>query len=116
MHKKLNTSMIQYSYSIAHNWTGKNISINKIIDYNSDNLFRHIYELEKLSPPPKPPPPQSSISHRKLTSKGNLGKNTKCSKGANGCRLKYKQSEATMDYRFFSLQFFLFNVSEGFLI
>ena len=44
------------------NWTGKDISINKIRDYNSDNLCWHFCELEKPSHPPRPPPPQSSIS------------------------------------------------------
>ena len=44
------------------NWIGKDISINKIRDYKSDNLCRHVYKLEKPSPPPGPPPPQSSIS------------------------------------------------------
>ena len=51
-----------------------------------------------------------------LTSKGNLVKNTKCSKGTKGCKLKYKKIEATMDYSFFALQFLLFNVSKVFLI
>ena len=60
----------------------KYISINQIRDYISDNLYRHVYELEKLSPPPGPPPIQSSPSlDSKLTSKGKLEKNTKCSKG-----------------------------------
>ena len=44
------------------NWIGKDISINKIRDYNSDNLCRHVYEPEKPSPPLGPPPPPSSIS------------------------------------------------------
>ena len=42
---------------------------------------------------------------RKLTSKGKIGKNKKCSKPTKGCRLKYKKIEPTMDYSFFSLQF-----------
>ena len=42
----------------------------------NDNLYRHVCELEKLSPPPGPPPLNSE-----LTSKGKLGKNTKFSKG-----------------------------------
>ena len=46
----------------AHHWTGKDISINKIKDYISEKLCRHVYELEKPIPPPGPPPPQSSIS------------------------------------------------------
>ena len=41
---------------------------------------------------------------RKLTSQGKLGKNTKCSKGTKGCRLKYMQTVETMDYSLFSLQ------------
>ena len=49
----------------------------------------------------------------KLISKGKLGKNTKCSKGIKGCRLKYKQTEATMDYSFFALQFPLFQCIQG---
>ena len=51
-----------------------------------------------------------------FTRKGKLGKNTKCSKGINGCKLKYKKTVATMDYIVFALQFLLFNVSKGFLI
>ena len=54
--------------------------------------------------------------YNKLTSKGNLGKNTKFSKGTKGCRLKYMQTMATMDYSLLALQFLLFNVSKGFLI
>ena len=47
---------IQYSYSNANNWTRKYISINKIRDYNSDNLYWHIYDrrnrvLHHLNPP-----------------------------------------------------------------
>ena len=75
----------------------------------NDNLCRHICEPEKLSPPHGPPPPQSSISQQKYHK-------TKCSKGTKGCRLKYKKTEATMDYSFLVLQFLLFNVSKGFLI
>ena len=51
----------------------------------------------------------------KLTRKGNIWKNTKCSKGTKGCKLKYMQSMATMDYSFVALQFLFFNVSKGFL-
>ena len=51
-----------------------------------------------------------------LTRKGKLGKNTKCSKETKGCRLKYMQAMATMDYSFVALQFLSFNVSKGFLI
>ena len=53
---------------------------------------------------------------RKLTSKGKLGKNTKCSKGTKGCILKYMEAMATLDYSFIALQFLPFNVSKGFLI
>ena len=49
-------------YSNPHYLIGKDISINQIRDYTSDNLCRHVYKLEKLSPSPGPPPPQSSIS------------------------------------------------------
>ena len=52
----------------------------------------------------------------KLTSKGNLGKNAKCSKGTKGWRLKYMLTMETMDYSLLSLQFLPFNVSNGFLI
>ena len=52
----------------------------------------------------------------KLTSKEKLWKNTKCSKGTKGCRLKYMQARAIMEYSFVALQFLLFNVSKGFLI
>ena len=52
---------IQYLHSNANYWTGKDISINQIRDYISDNLYRHVYEPKKLSPPP----PQSSISRQK---------------------------------------------------
>ena len=48
-----------------------------------------------------------------LTSKGKLGKNTNCSKGTKGCRLKYKQTEPTIDYSFFSLQFPLLQCIKG---
>ena len=82
----------------------------------NDNLYRHICELEKLSPPPGPPPPQPPSLDSKLTSKGRIGKNTKYSKGKKGCRLKYKQATTIMDYSFLSLQFLLLNVSKGFLI
>ena len=53
---------------------------------------------------------------RNLKKQRQVGKNTKCFKWTKGCRLKYKQIEATMDYSFFALQFLLFNVSNGFLI
>ena len=98
------------------NWIGKDISINKIRDYkvttyvgtsmNQRNRVLHL-GLHHLNPP--------SLD-RKLTSKGKLGKNTKCSKGTKGCRLKYMQATTTMDYSFFSLQFLFFNVSKGFVI
>ena len=39
-----------------------------------------------------------------LTRKGKLGKNTRFSKGTKGCRLKYMQIVATMDYSFLALQ------------
>ena len=49
---------------------------------NSDKLYWHLVEMEKLSPPPGPPPLQSSISMASLQSNGKLGKrNNVCSKG-----------------------------------
>ena len=42
---------------------------------------------------------------RKLTSKGKLGKNKKCSKGTKGCRLKYIQIVETIDYSLPTLQY-----------
>ena len=62
---------------------------------NQRNRFLHM-GLHHLNPP--------SLDS-KLTSKGNLGKNTKFSKGTKGCRLKYKQAITTMDYSFVALQF-----------
>ena len=85
-------------------------------DYISDNLCRHVCELEKLSPPPGPPPPQSSISQYQSHKKRKYWDEHKVLQWAKGCRLKYKQSTATMDYSFLALQFLPFNVSEGFLI
>ena len=41
----------------------------------------------------------------KLTIKGKLGKNKKCSKETKGCKLKYMQAMATMDYSFVALPF-----------
>ena len=49
----------------------------------------------------------------KITRKGKLGKNTKCSKGTKGCRLKYKQATTTMDYIFLALQFPLLQSIQG---
>ena len=60
---------------------------------NRRNQVLHL-GLHPLNPP--------SLSS-KLTSKGNIGKNTKCCKGRKGCRLKYKQTEETMDYSSFAL-------------
>ena len=97
-------------------WIEKYISINKIRDTivttsvdtfaNRRNRVLHL-GLHHLNSP--------SLD-RNITSKGNLGKNTKCSKGTKGCSLKYKKTEATMDYSFFSLQFLHLNVSKVFLI
>ena len=64
MYKQLNISMDSIFIQMHINWTGKDISINKIRYYKSDNIYRHVYELEKLSPPLGPPPPQSSISRQ----------------------------------------------------
>ena len=52
----------------------------------------------------------------KLTKKRQAWEEYYVLQGTKGCRLKYKQTEATMDYSLFSLQFLLFNVSNGFLI
>ena len=49
----------------------------------------------------------------KLTSKGKLGKNTKCSKGTKGCRLKYMQIVEKMDYSLLVLQFIPFQCIQG---
>ena len=73
---------------------------------NQRNWVLHL-GLHHLNPP---------SLNRKLISKGKLGKNTKCSKGTKGCRLKYMQTMATMDYSFFALQFPPFNVPKGSLI
>ena len=62
MYKKFNTSMDSNIHLNSHHWIGKDISINQIRDYTSDNLCRHVCKPKKLSPPPRPPPPQSSIS------------------------------------------------------
>ena len=62
MYKQLNISMDSIFIQLHIKWIGKYISINQIRDYTSDNLCRHICELEKSSPPLGPPPPQSSIS------------------------------------------------------
>ena len=60
------------------NWTGKDISMNKIRDYKSDNLCRHVYEPEK----PSPPPPQSSISrYQAHKTKARLGRTQSSPKG-----------------------------------
>ena len=64
------------------------------ISTNKRNRFLHLV-LHHLNPP--------SLD-RNLTRKGNIGKNTKCSKGKKGCGLKHKLTKATMDYSFFSLQ------------
>ena len=58
---------------------------------NQRNQFLHL-GLHHLNPP--------SLDNN-LTRKSNLGKNTKCSKGTNGCKLKYMQIVATMDYKGF---------------
>ena len=49
---------------------------------NSEKLYRHLVEMEKLIPLPRPPPLQSSISMESLQSNAKLGKsNNVCSKG-----------------------------------
>ena len=63
---------------------------------------------------PHNPNPPSLDS--KLTRKGKLGKNIKCSKGTKGCKLKYMETTTTTDYSLVALQFLLLNVSKGFLI
>ena len=62
MYKQLNISMDSIFIQLHINWTGKDISNNKIRYYKSDNLCWHVYEPEKPSPPPGSPPPQSSLS------------------------------------------------------
>ena len=62
MYKQLNLFMDSIFIQFHIKWTGKDISINQIRDYTSDNLYWHVCELEIMSPPPRPPPPQSSIS------------------------------------------------------
>ena len=91
------------------NWTGKYISINKIRDTivttsvgTSANRRNRV--LHHLNPP--------SLDS-KLTSKCKLGKNTKCSKGTKGCRLKYMQAMAIMEYSFVALQFLFFQCIQG---
>ena len=52
----------------------------------------------------------TSILHLSIASsqsKGNIGKNTMCSKWVKGCRLYYKKNEATIDYSFLTLQVLL---------
>ena len=66
MYNQLNISMDSIFIQLHINWIRKDISINKIRDYKSDNLYRHVYEPEKPSPPPGPPPLQSSISMESL--------------------------------------------------
>ena len=78
----------------------------------NDNLCRHICEPEKLSPPP----PQSSISRQQAHKQRKYSEEHQVLQGTKGCRLKYKQATATMDYSFVSLQFLSFNVSKGFLV
>ena len=65
MYKQLNISKYSTFIEFHINWTRKYIFINKIKEYKSVNLCRHVYELEKPSPPLGPPPPQSSISRNK---------------------------------------------------
>ena len=66
---------------------------------NRRNLVLHL-GLHHLNPP---------YLDSKLIRKGKLGKNTKCSKGTKGFRLKYMKAMPT-------IQFLPFNVSKGFLI
>ena len=78
MYKQLNISMDSILIQMHINWTGKYISINKIGYYNSNNLYRHIYEPEK----PSPPPPQSYISRWKAhKTKEILGRTQSAPKG-----------------------------------
>ena len=108
MYKKLNISMDSIFIQLHIKWTGKHISINQIIDYNSDILCRHVCELEKLSPAPGPPPLQSSISRQQAHKKRQTWEEHKVLQGKKGCRLKYKQAMETMDYSFLALQFLYF--------
>ena len=70
---------------------------------NRRNLFLQL-GLHHLNPP---------YLDSKLTSKGNIGKNTKCSKGTKGCRLKYMKAMSTMDYSFVALPFLLLQCIQG---
>ena len=70
---------------------------------NQRNRVLHLV-LHHLNPP---------SLNRKLTSKGNLGKNLKFPKGTKGCRLKYMQTTATMDYSFVALQYILLQCIQG---
>ena len=62
MYKQLNISMDSIFIQMHIIGHEKDISINQIRDYTSDNLCQYVCELEKSSPPLGPPPPQSSIS------------------------------------------------------
>ena len=99
---------IQYSYSNAHNWTRKYISINKIRDYKGDNLGQHVYKQEKPSPPPGPPPPQLSISQLQAhKEKGIFGRILSAPKGQRDADSSIRKTEETMEYSFLTLQFLL---------
>ena len=107
MYKQLNISMDSIFIQMHINGTRKDISINKIRDYKNYNLCWNVYKPENSCPPPGPPSLNS-----KLTRKGKLGKNKKCSKGTKGCIIKYMQATKIMDFIFLSLQFLPVNVSK----
>ena len=117
VYKKLNISMDSIFIQMHINWTRKDISINKIKDYNSDNLCQHVYKLEKPSSPPGTPPPQSSISRQQAhKEKSSLGIPQSDPKGQRDTdssisKLRYQWTIVSLLFNFSS-----FNVSKGFLI
>ena len=64
---------------------------------NSDKIFQHLFEMEKVSPPPGPPPLQSSISMAISQDNDKLGKSINvCSKDkgmqTQVCRIGHKST------------------------
>ena len=80
----------------------------KIRDYNSENLCRHVFKSEKLSPPPGPPPLQSSISQWKAyKAKESLERAAMCAPKGQRDADSSITSEENMDYSFLALNFLL---------